>query len=147
MERMRTATDEEVIALNKQNILLSDAINTADGLTDTFTEIEEVIDDINSKTNFVGKLADGIKEIPALGPLLSGPLENFSKGIAQINLGFDETLSKEERVVAELEMANNVMDGIGKGALAFLIKETAKIKNIERWFCKLFDNFWLIKSV
>jgi len=136
MERMRTATDEEVIALNKQNILLSDAINTADGLTDTFTEIEEVIDDINSKTNFVGKLADGIKEIPALGPLLSGPLENFSKGIAQINLGFDETLSKEERVVAELEMANNVMDGIGKGALAFLIKGIVDADKAQTNFAK-----------
>ena len=122
MERMRNATDEEVVALQRQNNELLNAIETADGLTGSFTEIEEVIDDINSKTNFVGKLADGIKEIPALGPLLSGPLENFSKGIAQINLGFDETLSKEERVVAELEMANNVMDGIGKGALAFLIK-------------------------
>ena len=136
MERMRNATDAEVIALQKQNNELLNAIETAGSLTESFTEIEEVIDDINSKTNFVGKLAAGIKEIPALGPLLAGPLDNLGKGIAQFQIGIDESLTGLEKQQAQLERNANVLDALAKGGLAFLLKGVIDADKAQTKFAK-----------
>ena len=81
MAKMLNATDEEVLALNKQNRLLQDSIDTADALGEEFEAVGDIIEDINSQTSFVDKLAEGFKIIPGFGPLLAGPLDALSKGI------------------------------------------------------------------
>jgi len=136
MERMRNATDEEVVALQRQNNELLNAIETADGLAGSFTEIEEVIDDINSKTNFVSKLAEGFKEIPALGPLLATPLENLGKGIAQFQIGIDESLTGLEKQQAQIERNANVLDAFAKGGLAFLVTGVINADKAQTKFAK-----------
>lgn len=136
MERMRNATDEEVLALQRQNNELFNAIETADGLAGSFTEIEEVIDDINSKTNFVSKLAEGFKEIPALGPLLATPLDNLGKGIAQFQVGIDESLDPLEKQQAQLERNSNILDAFAKGGLAFLLTGVINADKAQTKFAK-----------
>ena len=68
--------------LKEQNKLLQDSINTADDLADSFEGVGDIIENINSQTSFVDKLAEGFKIIPGFGPLLAGPLDALSKGIA-----------------------------------------------------------------
>lgn len=134
--KMRNATDEEVIALNKQNILLNDAINNADDLAGSFEIVEDTIEDINSKTTFIDKIAEGLKILPGIGPAIAGPVENLSKGISQFKLGIDESLKGAERTRAQLERASNTLDAFAKGGLAFLIKGIIDADKVQTDFAK-----------
>ena len=120
--RMVNATDRELVALSRQNIILQDAVNEADSLTNAFTLTGEQIEKINSNTEWIDKLADGVSTIPGIGNLLSTPLKNLSKGIAEFQVGIDDSLTGADRTRAQFERINNVTDALGKGSLLLIAK-------------------------
>lgn len=124
--KLKNAKVEERAALLESNQSLVDALNTSDDLTKSFSSTKEQIQEINKSTGFIDKLAEGVKILPGIGPLLAGPLTNLSKGIAQFKVGIDSSLTGAEKTAAQLERANNVTDALGKGAIAFVVAGLVK---------------------
>lgn len=106
------AEKEAYEAINKE---LFNSIDTADGVLLKFEAIREEIERIDKGSNFVNKLADGVKDIPGLGPLLAGPLTDLGKGIDAVNVGFFEAITSAE------DMAN-LTGGLMKSAFIFIAK-------------------------
>ena len=119
--KMSNATDEELLALSKTNLKLQDAVNTSDDLTKSFGNTATQIENINKSTGFVDKLAKGLKTIPGLGPLLSGPLESLGKGIAQFKVGIDPKLNGADKFAAQIDRAKNSTNAMAQGGIAFII--------------------------
>ena len=136
MAKMLNATDEEVLALNKQNKLLQDSINTADDLADSFEGVGDIIENINSQTSFVDKLAEGFKIIPGFGPLLAGPLDALSKGIAQFKIGIDDSLEGTEKTKAQLDRLSNTLDAFAKTGFIFLVQGILEADKAQTDFAK-----------
>ena len=106
------AEKEAYEAINKE---LFNSIDTADGVLAKFEAIRDEIERIDKGSNFVNKLADGVKEIPGIGPLLAGPLTDLGKGIDAVNAGFFEAITSAE------DMAN-LTGGLMKSAFIFIAK-------------------------
>ena len=136
MAKMLNATDEEVLALNKQNRLLQDSIETADALGKEFEGVGDIIEDINSQTSFVDKLAEGFKIIPGFGPLLAGPLDALSKGIAQFKIGIDDSLEGTEKTKAQLDRLSNTLDAFAKTGFIFLVQGIINADKAQTDFAK-----------
>ena len=134
--KLKNAKGEERAALLESNQSLLDALNTSDDLTKSFDATKEQIKEINKSTGFIDKLAEGVKILPGIGPLLAGPLTNLSKGIAQFKVGIDSSLKGAEKTAAQLERAKNVTDAIGKGAIAFVVAGLVKADTATTNFAK-----------
>jgi len=135
-KKLATATDKERAALLDANQYLLDSLNTADNLTKAFSQSKDQIQEINKSTGFIDKLAEGLKILPGIGPLLAGPIQNLSKGIAQFKVGIDKSLTGADRTAAQLERAKNATDALGKGAIAFVIAGLNKADKVTTEFSK-----------
>lgn len=114
-ERIENAVGQEkenLIAANKQ---LYNSLDTADGILEDFEGINAEIEKINKGSNFAKKLADGVREIPGLGPLLAGPIDDLAKGIDAMNAGIDD--GKEG-----IEVMALLTGGLLKSSLIFMAK-------------------------
>ena len=134
--KLKNAKGEERQAILESNQSLLDALNTSDDLTKSFSSTKEQIQEINKSTGFIDKLAEGMKILPVIGPLLAGPLTNLSKGIAQFKVGIDSSLTGAEKTAAQLERAKNVTDALGKGAIAFVVAGLVKADTATTNFAK-----------
>ena len=134
--KLKNAKAEERQAILETNQSLLDAINTSDDLTKSFSATKEQIQEINNSTGFIDKLAEGLKILPGIGPLLATPVANLSKGIAQFKVGIDSSLKGAEKVAAQLERAKNVTDALGKGAMAFVVAGLVKADKATTDFAK-----------
>ena len=67
-------------ALNKQ---LENAIESNAEITNQLNEQENTLKEINKLSGAYEDLAEGIKSIPGLGPILKGPFEGMAKGAKQ----------------------------------------------------------------
>jgi len=135
-KKLANATGDERTALLEANQALSDSLDTADNLTKAFSNSKEQIQEINKSTGFIDKLAEGLKILPGIGPLLAGPISNLSKGIAQFKVGIDSSLKGSSKTAAQLERAKNATDALGKGALAFVIAGIVKADKYTTEFSK-----------
>lgn len=120
-ELRNNATAKERKLLNSVLERISDGVLKADDLLDVFENIESVTEKIDKKTDWVQKLAKGVKDIPGIGPLLAGPLDSLVEGITEFQVGIDENLKGTERLKAELERINKVLDAGAKAAALFAI--------------------------
>jgi len=114
-DRIKNATGQEkknLVAANKQ---LYNSLDTADGILADFEGINDQIEKINKGSNFATKLADGVKDIPGLGPLLAGPIADFAKGMDAVNVSFGDAVTSAE------DMAN-LTGGLMKSAFIFIAK-------------------------
>jgi len=134
--KLKNAKGEERQAILESNQSLLDALNTSDDLTKSFDATKVQIQEINKSTGFIDKLAEGMKILPGIGPLLAGPLTNLSKGIAQFKVGIDSSLTGAEKTAAQLERAKNVTDALGKGAIAFVVAGLVKADTATTNFAK-----------
>lgn len=134
--KLKNAKGDERQAILESNQSLVDAINTSNDLTQSFTATKEQIQEINKSTGFIDKLAEGLKILPGIGPLLAAPISNLSKGIAQFKVGIDSSLTGAEKTAAQLERANNVTDALGKGAIAFVVAGLVKADTATTNFAK-----------
>ena len=134
--KLKNAKGKERAALLESNQSLVDALNTSDDLTKSFDATKEQIQEINKSTGFIDKLAEGMKILPVIGPLLAGPLTNLSKGIAQFKVGIDSSLTGAEKTAAQLERAKNVTDALGKGAITFVVAGLVKADTATTNFAK-----------
>lgn len=134
--KLANASGDEEVALLRTNQKLLDSLNTADNLTKAFSNSKEQIQEINKSTGFIDKLAEGLKILPGIGPLLAGPISNLSKGIAQFKVGIDSSLKGSARTAAQLERAKNATDALGKGALAFVLAGLTKADKVTTEFSK-----------
>ena len=134
--KLKNAKGEERASLLESNQSLLDAINTSDDLTKSFSSTKEQIQEINKSTGFIDKLAEGLKILPGIGPLLAAPVANLSKGIAQFKVGIDSSLTGAEKTAAQLERAKNVTDALGKGAIAFVVAGLVKADTATTNFAK-----------
>ena len=134
--KLKNAKGEERQAILESNQSLLDTLNTSDDLTKSFSSTKEQIQEINKSTGFIDKLAEGMKILPVIGPLLAGPLTNLSKGIAQFKVGIDSSLTGAEKTAAQLERAKNVTDALGKGAIAFVVAGLVKADTATTNFAK-----------
>ncbi len=134
--KLKNAKDEERASLLESNQSLLDAINTSDDLTKSFSATKEQIKEINKSIGFIDKLAEGLKILPGIGPLLAAPIANLSKGIAQFKVGIDSSLTGAEKTASELERAKNVTDALGKGAIAFVVAGLVKADTATTNFAK-----------
>jgi hypothetical protein len=122
LSRLRAnATEAEKKELDKVVEDLSKGADLAGETLGTFESIEDSITNIDKSTDFVKKLADGIKDIPGIGPLLAGPLDSLIEGITQFKIGIDETEDEAENLRQELERINNVLDAAAKGIATFAL--------------------------
>ena len=135
-KKLVNAAGDERVALLEANQRLSDSLDTADNLTKAFSNSKEQIQEINNSTGFIDKLAEGLKILPGIGPLLAGPIENLSKGISQFKVGIDKSKTGAEKTAAQLERAKNVTDALGKGALAFVLAGLTKADAVTTEFSK-----------
>lgn len=135
-KKLVNATGDERAALLEANQALVDSLDTADNLTKAFSNSKEQIQEINKSTGFIDKLAEGLKILPGIGPLLAGPISNLSKGIAQFKVGIDSSLKGADRTAAQLERAKNATDALGKGAIAFVIAGLTKADEYTTKFSK-----------
>jgi len=134
--KLKNAKGGERQAILESNQSLLDALNTSDDLTKSFSSTKEQIQEINKSTGFIDKLAEGLKILPGIGPLLAAPIANLSKGIAQFKVGIDSSLKGTEKTAAQLERAKNVTDAIGKGAIAFVVAGLVKADTATTNFAK-----------
>lgn len=134
--KLKNAKDKERQAILESNQSLLDALNTSDDLTKSFSSTKEQIQEINKSTGFIDKLAEGLKILPGIGPLLAAPIANLSKGIAQFKVGIDSSLTGAEKTAAQLERAKNVTDALGKGAIAFVVAGLVKADTATTNFAK-----------
>lgn len=117
----RNATGEEAELLKQVVNELSNGLEPSREIAETFEGINDTLEKIESRTDWVRKLAEGVKDIPGIGPLLAGPLDSLVEGVAQFEIGIDESLTGTKRLKAELERVNNVLDAAAKGAVAFAL--------------------------
>jgi len=134
--KLKNAKGEERAALLESNQSLVDALNTSNDLTKSFSSTKEQIKEINKSTGFIDKLAEGLKILPGIGPLLAAPIANLSKGIAQFKVGIDSSLTGTRKTAAGLERANNITDALGKGAMAFVAAGLVKADKATTNFAK-----------
>jgi len=134
--KIKNAVGEERDALLNTNEDLLNAVDTSNALTKSFTATAEQIKEINNSTGFVDKLAEGLKAIPGLGPLLAAPVANLGKGIAQFKVGLDPKLNNAEKFAAQIDRAKNFTDALGKGALTFVIAGLVKADQATTDFAK-----------
>jgi hypothetical protein len=117
----RNATGEEAELLKQVVNELSNGLEPSREIAETFEGINDTLEKIESRTDWVRKLADGVKDIPGIGPLLAGPLDSLVEGVAQFEIGIDETEDKAENLRQEFERINNVLDAATKGIAAFAL--------------------------
>lgn len=135
-KKLLNAKGAERSAILEANQALRDSLDTSDDLTKSFTSTKEQIQEINKSTGFIDKLAEGVKILPGIGPLLAAPLANLSKGIAQFKVGIDSSLTGAEKTAAQLERAKNVTDALGKGAISFVVAGLVKADTATTNFAK-----------
>jgi len=122
LQKLRAnAGEEEGKRLDAVIEKLIDGVDQSDKVIDAFEEIETITERISKKTDWVRKLAEGIKDIPGIGPLLAGPIDSLVDGITQFQIGIDESLEGTERLKAELERVNNVLDAGAKAVALFAL--------------------------
>ena len=114
-DRIVNAQGKEKENLKAANEQLYNTLDTADGILADFEGIAGQIEKINKGSNFATKLAAGVKDIPGLGPLLAGPIEDFAKGLDAVNVNFADALTSAE------DMAN-LTGGLMKSAFTFIAK-------------------------
>ena len=114
-ERLVNATGEERDNLIAANKILYNSRDAADGILEDFEGINDEINRINKGSNFAKKLADGVRDIPGLGPLLAGPIDDIAKGIDLMNAGIDEGAEGIEAMAL-------LTNGLLKSALLFMTK-------------------------
>ncbi len=112
---MVNATEEEAENYKVINEQLLNSLDTSEGIQEKFQGISEEIDKINKGSNFATKLADGVKDIPGLGPLLAGPIQDMAKGIDAMNVGIKD--GKEG-----IEVMAMLTGGLMKSAFIFIAK-------------------------
>ena len=112
---MANATEEEAENYKVINEQLLNSLDTSEGIQEKFEEISEEIDKINKGSNFATKLAAGVKDIPGLGPLLAGPIQDMAKGIDAMNVGIED--GKEG-----IEVMAMLTGGLMKSAFIFIAK-------------------------
>jgi hypothetical protein len=112
---MANATEEEAENYKVINEQLLNSLDTSEGIQEKFQGISEEIDKINKGSNFATKLADGVKDIPGLGPLLAGPIGDMAKGIDAMNVGIKD--GKEG-----VEVMAMLTGGLMKSAFIFIAK-------------------------
>ena len=134
--KIKNAVGEERTALLNTNEDLLNAVDTSKALTQSFAATAEQIEEINNSTGFVDKLAEGLKAIPGLGPLLSAPIANLGKGIAQFKVGLDPKLNNAEKFAAQIDRAKNITDALAKGAITFVIAGLVKADKATTDFAK-----------
>lgn len=117
----RNATGEEAELLKQVVNELSNGLEPSREIAETFDGINDTLEKIESKTDWVRKLAEGVKDIPGIGPLLAGPLNSLVEGVAQFEIGIDESLTGAKRLEAQFERVNNVLDAAAKGIAAFAL--------------------------
>lgn len=112
---MANATEEEAENYKLINEQLLNSLDTSEGIQEKFQGISEEIDKINKGSNFATKLAAGVKDIPGLGPLLAGPIQDMAKGIDAMNVGIKD--GKEG-----VEVMAMLTGGLMKSAFIFIAK-------------------------
>lgn len=112
---MANATEEEAENYKVINEQLLNSLDTSEGIQEKFQGISEEIDKINKGSNFATKLAAGVKDIPGLGPLLAGPIQDMAKGIDAMNVGIKD--GKEG-----VEVMAMLTGGLMKSAFIFIAK-------------------------
>lgn len=103
-------------ALLRQRTLLIDAQTEAQLVLDGISEIADVNQKIANETGFFDRLAEGIKEIPGLGPLLAKPIQDASKAYRAMRLKEGST-----QLQAMAEGAKGLADSFGPAFLLGLL--------------------------
>jgi len=117
----RNATGEEAELLKQVVNELSNGLEPSREIAETFEGINDTLEKIESRTDWVRKLAEGVKDIPGIGPLLAGPLDSLVEGVAQFEIGIDKTGDKAKDLRQEFERINNVLDAAAKGIAVFAL--------------------------
>jgi len=112
---MANATKAEKEAYSKINEELLNTLDTTDGILSKFDGIADKIKEIDKGSSFANKLADGVKDIPGLGPLLAGPIKDFAKGLDAVNSNFGEAVKSAEDM-------SKLTSGLMKSAFIFIAK-------------------------
>jgi hypothetical protein len=112
---MANATEAEKEAYSKINEELLNTLDTSDGILSKFDGIADKIKEIDKGSSFANKLADGVKDIPGLGPLLAGPIKDFAKGLDAVNSNFGEAVTSAEDM-------SKLTGGLMKSAFIFIAK-------------------------
>ena len=103
-------------ALIRQRTLLIDAQIEAQQVLGGLSEIADVNEKISQETGFFDRLAEGIKDIPGLGPLLAKPIQDASKAYRAMRLKEGST-----QLQAMAEGAKGLADSFGPAFLLGLL--------------------------
>jgi hypothetical protein len=105
-------------ALNKQ---LENAIESNAEITNQLNEQENTLKEINKLSGAYEDLAEGIKSIPGLGPILKGPFEGMAKGAKQTATAL-ATGTKTAGIFGKgMTVAGGAMKGFAKGAASSML--------------------------